>query len=211
MADGAWSAWHNGSWGDWQSASFPVQYDWNLTPSITSITPTQMSAARTTVVTISGNFSAFYDSVGNCSSSMRFVSPSGLYRECQQLTVGPSSASCQLVRGKPFPVNEQQKMFPRLQLCSVDGQEVVAHPEPTCCSESPYLGRVDIALRIDGTTPAGGSLAGGTTITISGAGFGPLDGRIVRSALTYNYFDEMTVCHDLRSSFDIYSYSIRLM
>ena len=63
----------------------------------------------------------------------------------------------------------------------------------TFIMRSRYLGRVDIALRIDGTTPAGGSLAGGTIVTIRGAGFGPLDGRIVRSALTYNYFDEMTV------------------
>jgi hypothetical protein len=155
-----------------------------------------MSAARTTVVTIVGNFSSFRAETENCQASMQFVSPSGLFRACQKLVVGQTSATCQLVRGKPFPLNEQRKLFPRLQLCSVSGAEVVAHPEPSCCSAAPYLGRIDIALRIDSTSPASGSLAGGTTLTIHGAGFGPLDGRIVRSALTYNYFDEMTVSHD---------------
>lgn len=193
VSDGAWSQWHNGTWGDWESAPLPVQYDWDLTPSITSISPSQMSSARTTIVTMVGNFSSFSAASGNCSASMRFVSPSGLYRECQKLQVGAASATCQLVRGKPFPRNEQQRMFPRLQLCTQDGFESIAHPEPSCCSAAPFYGRVDIALRVESTTPTGGSLAGGTTITIQGAGFGPSNGRIVRSALTYNYFDEMTV------------------
>lgn len=84
-------------------------------------------------------------------------------------------------------------MFPRLKLCTSWGQVVVAHPEPNCCSEAPYYGRVDMALRIDSTYPKSGSLAGGSRITIKGAGFSKPGDKIVRSALTYNYFDSMTV------------------
>jgi len=196
MADGSWGQWHNGTWGPWASADETVTYNWELTPTIASITPWQISSARTTRITIGGDFFEFTSLLShssNCTPSMRFVSPSGLFRECQDLVVNDTQASCILVRGKPFPAEEQQKIFPRLALCTADGLEVTAHPEPDCCSPAPFLGRVDVALRIDSTTPTGGSLAGGTVVTIRGAGFGPLDGRIVRSALTYNYFDEMTV------------------
>ena len=70
---------------------------------------------------------------------------------------------------------------------------MVAHPEPDCCSAAPYYGRVDMALRIDSTHPKSGSLAGGSRITIRGSGFSNPGDKIVRSALTYNYYDSMTV------------------
>lgn len=193
-----WNDWHNGTWGDWITASTSYEYDWSLTPSITKIVPSSISSARTTRVTITGDFSSFTlassGASGDCEGTMRFVSPSGLFRECVDLELQGDSASCTLVRGKSFPREEQQKMLPWLKLCHpTSGLAVVAHPEPDCCSPPPYYGRVDLALRIDTTSPSSGSLAGGTLLTINGAGFGPVDGKIVRSALTYNYFDAMTV------------------
>ena len=189
--DGAWGSWHNGSWSAWVPGPAPYEYDWRLTPSITGIAPSQISSARTTRVTITGNFSTF--DATSCDATMRFISPSGLFRECENLELVGNTATCLLVRGKPFPYTEQRRMLPWLRLCTASGHEVVAHPEPDCCSPAPYYGRVDLALRIEATAPHEGSLAGGTRITIDGAGFAPIDAKIVRSALTFNYLDSMTV------------------
>ena len=188
-----WSDWHNGTWGEWITSPAQYEFDWDLTPSITRIEPSAISSARTTAITISGNFAAFSLEAGDCMATMRFISPTGLFRECQNLVLAGDSATCTLVRGKSFPREEQQKMLPWLRLCTPSGLEVVAHPEPDCCSAPPFYGRVDLAMRIDSTSPSSGSLAGGSLITIHGGGFGPVDGKIVRSALTYNYFDAMTV------------------
>ena len=51
--DGAWGSWHDGTWGEWTAASDQYSYDWGLTPSITSIYPSAMSAASTSVLTAS--------------------------------------------------------------------------------------------------------------------------------------------------------------
>ena len=126
---------------------------------------------------------------------MRFVSPSGLYRECKKLVVTETEATCILVRGKSFPAAEQRQMFPRLQLCAAGEVEVVAHPEPDCCSAAPYYGRMDMAMRVEATHPKRGSLAGGTLLTISGAGFSEEEDKIVRSAQTYQCYDKMTVAN----------------
>jgi plastocyanin len=188
-----WSDWHNGTWGGWITSPTQYEFDWDLTPSITRIEPSEISSARTTAIAITGNFAGFSLQAGECTATMRFVSPSGLFRECQNLAFSVSGVTCTLVRGKSFPRDEQQKMLPWLQLCHPSGLEVVAHPEPDCCSAPPFYGRVDLALRVDSVSPSSGSLAGGSLVTIHGAGFGPVDGKIVRSALTYNYFDAMTV------------------
>jgi plastocyanin len=211
LADTAWGAWHSGNWTEWTDVeNISVKYDWALTPSITKIQPAAWSGAMSTKITMTGDFSSFVRGNTNvagagantaaCTAGARFVSPSGLYRECKGLVVEDQQATCWALRGKPFPIGEQPKMFPRLQLCTQSGQEVVAHPEPNCCNEAPQggdpnpnPGRVDIALRIHSTAPSSGSIAGGTLLTIKGAGFSKATDKIVRSALTYNYYDRMTV------------------
>ena len=185
VGDGGWSSWgHPGQWSAWYTApNDTYQFDWEHTPIITSISPTSFSSALSTRVTIHGDFKAFRaDAQYGCRQEMRVVSPSGLFRTCQQLEVKDTVATCVVVRGKPFPMPEQQKMFPRLSLCAASGVPVVAHPEPDCCSSSPYIGRVDIALRVESTHPKTGSLAGGTLVTIKGAGFANETDKIVRSA-----------------------------
>ena len=182
-----------GTWGSWVTKSAAFTYDWGMTPSITKITPAKFGSALTTKIEVRGDFSAFNKGSGSCKASLRFVSPSGLYRECNALKIHADRATCIVIRGKSFPASEQQKMFPRLQLCSSGGQAVVAHPEPNCCSAAPFQGRIDIALRIASTFPKSGSLAGGSKITIKGSGFANLHDTIVRSSLTSNYHDEMTV------------------
>ena len=284
-------------------AAQQFSYEWSTTPSVTGMTPTATSAARTATVTLTVSNGGQVAAVGECTPSMTFVSPSGAVRECEQLgeppspatititqaggfqwtmasdaegvvdtstehfptltikqgtvvnfvgkvekthsfsvrssdsgavVVGPSDVAgsdagveydftwtasnagtfeyfcephqsfmkgtiiveapaagettltCVLVRAEPLPIDEQPEMFPRLQLCNGDGDMVVSHPAPA-------FSKFDLALRITATTPSGGSIAGGAHVEITGAGFVTLDDKIVRSALSYNYYDEMTV------------------
>ena len=97
--DGGWSSWgHPGSWGEWATEEATFAYDWALTPSITKITPSQIGSALTTKLTIEGNFKAFSNGTAGCSANLRFVSPSGLFRECQQLKIYDDHATCVAVR-----------------------------------------------------------------------------------------------------------------
>jgi plastocyanin len=167
-------------------------YSWDETPSLTTMSPTFTSAARTATVLLTVESGVGYANnggkVGECTPSMALVSPSGVERICERLEVNDDGNvfTCVLVRAEPLPLDEQPLMFPRLQLCSSSGEVVVAHPAVA-------INTFDLALRVTATTPATGSIAGGTQVVISGAGFVDLSEMIVRSALTYNYYDVMTI------------------
>eukprot|EP00039_Didymoeca_costata_P018192 m.332487 g.332487 ORF g.332487 m.332487 type:complete len:4620 (+) comp16956_c0_seq1:136-13995(+) len=163
----------------------PFTFDWSLTPSILSMTPLAFSGALTTVVNATLDTFAYSPSpVSGCEPKFTFVSPSGVVKECEKLSISGTSVSCIVQRGQPIPAAEQPFMFPRLQLCAVDGSMAVAHPEPS-------YAEIDIALRITSVSPSEGSLAGSTSVTINGAGFVEMDKKIVRSALSYNYLEDM--------------------
>eukprot|EP00038_Savillea_parva_P003003 m.119932 g.119932 ORF g.119932 m.119932 type:complete len:4300 (+) comp11038_c0_seq7:960-13859(+) len=178
--------------GLFDNASATVTYATAHTPSITMVTPTEISAAITTTVTMSGSFLAngFFLSGVGCEARMDFVAPSGAVRTCSQLTLNSTAATCVLVRGPAFAVDEQALTVPRLQLCTTLPGDlvaaVVAHPEPA-------FRTVDLALRVASVSPQVGSIAGGTLVTVRGAGFADESARIVRSALTYNYLTPMVV------------------
>ena len=181
---------------DGYTHSESLLYSRQLTPSVQSVSPNALRAAVTTHVVLQGSFlsngfnggGGVVDSV--CAATMSFVSPSGLTRDCSYLSINDTAAACTLIRGPAFPVAEQPRTFARLRLCTVlpDGSEiqVTAHPEPA-------YALVDLALRIETVAPQRGSIAGGTRITISGAGFADDSDRIVQSALTYNYLTPMVV------------------
>lgn len=164
-------------------------YRWSLTPSLLSVDPTEISAAITTIVSMTGDFlgGGFSQSGGSdCEASMQFVSPNGDVRVCSQLSINGDNATCLLGRAPPFPAGDQPYTAPRLQLCTSDGLAVVAHPEPD-------FRFVDLGLRVESVSPSLGSIAGGTTLTVVGAGFSDETDTVIRSALTYNYVEAMTV------------------
>ena len=164
-------------------------YDWALTPSMTYMDPIESSSARTVEMTINLRsefaFSAAASSSA-CTPTMTLVSPSGHMRTCENLVLNATTATCTLVRAAPLPVDEQPLLFPRLALCTNAGEAAIAHPEP-------QYSLFDHALRISKTIPPVGSVAGGTRVTIRGAGFVRDNEKILRSAYTYNYYDSMVV------------------
>lgn len=174
---------------DFAAFANKFQYKWSLTPSIVEMTPTVASAGRTTevVVTLANGLGYAANGVDGCEPVLELVSPlTGTVRACSNLEATTDGYRCILVRSEALPAEEQPTMFPRLQLCAQDGAMVVAHPEP------PYA-VFDLALRVTSTTPAVGSIAGGTVLTIHGAGFVDDSEKIVRTALSYNYLDAMVV------------------
>jgi plastocyanin len=162
-------------------------YKWSETPSIVSMTPTFASAAKTTKVSLTLTQKLGYQAepVAGCVPKMELVSPiSGTVRACSNLQATGTGYECILVRSHALPIEEQDQMLPRLQVCASNGQMVIAHPEPA-------FAVFDLALRVTSTSPSVGSVAGGATITITGAGFVDESEKIVRSALSYNYLDAM--------------------
>jgi hypothetical protein len=164
----------------------PLEYDWDETPSVATVSPKMFSSALTTTVTVElEDFRAMSsDETEGCTTTMSFVSPSGLVRNCEQLQMNGTTITCMVLKSEPLPSVEQPMMFPRLQLCTSTGALVVAHPAPAYST-------IDVALRIDSTFPTIGSIAGGTVLTISGSGFVAKDLQMVRSAVTYNYQETM--------------------
>lgn len=170
------------------SSSFVFQ--WDLTPSLVYLDPVEISSALTTPITMMGSnfetgiFGSFSDT--GCTATMNFVSSSGHVRSCSQLVIEGNNVSCLLTRSEPLPPDEQPFVVPRLTLCTPEGQRFVAHPEP-------WIGTVDLGLRIDTVYPQFGSIAGGTQLIITGAGFSDESDTIIRSALTYNYEEATTI------------------
>lgn len=157
-----------------------VAYAWAATPAITAITPDVIGAARSTGVTITGNFSAFVTTAGStaCVPTMEFRSSDGqASRTCGNLTVTATAATCTLFRSEGFGADQQQQSTPQLTLCTAEGTAVYAHPEPA-------VARVDVGLRVTSVTPAEGSIAGGTILTLRGVGFATADETMLVRELT---------------------------
>ena len=162
-----------------------LEYSWAATPSVAAVSPKAFSSAKTAPITVDlEDFRGVsMDASAGCTPTMSFVSPSGLVRTCDKVQINGTVVSCVLAKAEPLPASQQPKMFPRLQLCA-NGQMVVAHP-------TPEYSFIDIALRVDSSSPNTGSIAGGTRITVLGAGFVGIEEKMVRSALTYNYLETM--------------------
>ena len=139
-----------------------VAWSWAQTMHIAAMEPTVLSAGITTKITMEGVFSS---SAGiaetlDCKHSFH-VETTTTSRQCKSLVLNATHASCTLPRGPAPPIGEQQSARPVLRLCTSAGFATHAF----------YTGVIDYALRLDSITPNLGSLAGGTVLTVVGAGF----------------------------------------
>ena len=165
-----------------QVAAQTLQYTWDVTPKYASITPTAFSAAVTTNLAFVGDFGDFTHHQGQAACRHQFFlrSASG-DRACAEVKINGTAGSCIMPRGEPAAVGEQHSMVPKLRLCAADGRAAFAVPE----AGAPAA--FDVALRVTRVLPMAGSFAGGTAVTITGAGFASEDEKQVLTGLTYQY------------------------
>ena len=155
-------------------------YSTSATPQVTSVSPAQVSAAVTTIVTITGSgftvpasYPSFFFSVDS-DNPYNFTAvghattyDNTLFAEfavhlnslsCQVLTASATQITCQLTRSPPNPLNTQLTVAPTVY---VMGQGYAQIGEST----------VELALQVNSVSPTIGSLQGGQYVTITGAGF----------------------------------------
>ena len=163
-----------------------MAYRWAMTPYVATIDPTQFSAAISTRIVAEGDFAGFTTNRSSlCPPEMDFMS-SSWSRRCTDIEMNDTVAICTLVRGAPPPIIEQPTVWLRLRMCGVDAtDEYDAWLDPV-------YDPLDVALRIDATTPDGGSFAGGTNVTISGVGFALMEAVMLKGELTYNHYVSST-------------------
>eukprot|EP00051_Salpingoeca_urceolata_P019992 m.295984 g.295984 ORF g.295984 m.295984 type:complete len:3942 (+) comp19518_c0_seq1:299-12124(+) len=138
----------------------PWTYDWELTPSLTAITSTsQVSSGLTTQFRFSGDFATFSAALvdASCAASVMFGT-----RACVGVEVTDSEVSCLLPRDDPLPAAQQPGQAPTFSLCGSNGW-VRGHVASGV--------QADLALRVTAISTLEGSMQGGTTIVITGAGF----------------------------------------
>ena len=156
-------------------------YAQSATPQVTSITPSTVSAAVTSIITITGsgfvvpasypsyffgvdldnpyNFSAVghattYDNTLFAEFAVHFNS-----RSCQVLSASPTQLTCQLTRSTPLsPQTTQQAAIPTVYVMGLGYAQAGENA-------------VQVAFQVNTVSPSIGSLAGGQYITITGAGF----------------------------------------
>ena len=161
-----------------------LQYTWDVTPKYLAITPTTFSAAVTTNLKFAGDFHAFatpnVSQATKCHHRMFLRSGSG-DRACAEVKINGAEGSCIMPRGAPPLFHEQDQMIPMLQLCGTDGRTAYAVP----ATGAPAA--FDVALRVTNVSTTTGSFAGGTRVTIMGAGFASEDEKQVLTGLTYQY------------------------
>jgi hypothetical protein len=197
----------DGAWGAWAVVTEPYTYSWDETPTISDVTPKELSASITEDITIAGDFVGYSDdaacssiSTSNnaaeapCCARMSLVVyqdtawggwGSALDRPCKNLVINDTHATCTYVRSEPLPEDLQNKVFPKLELCDQAARTVrIAHPEPPSAA-------LDLGMRLTHVSPQSGSFAGGTRVTIAGAGFANTGATVVRSNLLTNYLDSM--------------------
>lgn len=151
-------------------------WDWGLTPELEMLNPSAFSAAKTTYIEVTGNFTGFQES-SDCKHSFEFVTPSGFRRGCSDLVVSDTKATCTSSRGPAPDVADQTHVVPHFRVCGPGGTRAFAFgPEMV----------VDLALRITATSPKSGSFAGGTVVTVDGAGFAPATDTQIADAFTRN-------------------------
>lgn len=159
-----------------ETHSEKVIWDWGLTPELEMLTPSVFSAAKTTYIEVTGNFTGFHESI-DCKHSFEFVTPSGFRRGCSDLFVSDTKATCTSSRGPAPEVADQTHVIPHFRVCGPGGTRAFAFgPEVV----------VDLALRITATSPKTGSFAGGTVVTVDGAGFAPVTDTQIADAFTRN-------------------------
>ena len=156
-------------------------YSASATPQVTSVTPAQVSAAVTTIVTITGTgftvpsaYPAWFYSV-DTDNPYDFTAvghaatyDNTLFSEfavhfnalsCFVLTATATQITCQLTRNQPpNPLTSQLTFAPTVY---VMGQGYAQVGQST----------VEIALQVNSVSPLIGSLQGGQYVTITGAGF----------------------------------------
>jgi hypothetical protein len=176
-------------WGAAGAPSHAVSWDWEMTPSLDSFAPVQFSAAITTSFAATGDFSAYMgaDKEGGCMHSAAFISPAGV-RDCVELVLTDGEARCTSLRGEPFPMDAQASSVLRLRLCSFDGAQAYVFNAGAAAGLT-----IDLALRITDVSPKAGSFAGGTVITIEGAGFADAQDRHVLTGLTRQYTEASNI------------------
>lgn len=152
-------------------------YQPSLTPQITQITPSLVSAAQTVVVTITGtNFFSPVQNLVNAdnttmwdtsditpnsyspSYSVRLVGAS-TSRVCELVSVNDTVIQCRLFRANPDPVTTQ--FTPELRIKYAGLATVTSDVW------------VRVQLQVDSVTPLLNGCGGGYNITIAGAGFIP--------------------------------------
>ena len=168
------------------------EYDWTQQPVVVDVQPRMFSAAVTTLINLTGDFSLHTSFNNNNNSSSSTGAGSENYFDDDDNTVGGGAANatargvcrakvlfgthacsnvvvasatlitCTLTRGAPQPI-DAQIIRPRVVLCGSDGRSLVAHSEPGV--------EADVAFRVLQLSGAVGSIAGGTELRISGAGF----------------------------------------
>ena len=164
----------------------PMAYRWAVTPYIATIDPTQFSAAISTRIVAEGDFADFnVNRSSRCPPEIDFMSGSWS-RRCTEIEINDTVAICTLVRGAPPPVMEQPTVWLRLRMCGADAIDEYD------AWLNPVYDPLDVALRIEATTPDGGSFAGGTNVTISGVGFALMEAVVLKGELTYNHYVSST-------------------
>jgi hypothetical protein len=134
-------------------------YDWGLTPTVLSASPSLVSAGRTTELVFGVSFA---------SSLSAIVLANGASQAAIQLQVGStdclhpvltdsSTATCTFPRGTVAPIDEQVPLPPVLSVANPAGGVFRAHVDPAVT--------VQFALRVTSIQPKLASLVGGTTIT----------------------------------------------
>ena len=168
-----------------------VVWNWSLVPHVSHFAPTQISAAVTTVFQVSGTFDGFannnnsnndndVDDGSACKHELYFESASNR-RRCDELAVEGDAVRCKMGRGPAFlPTLEQATVEPRLRLCADTGSRAFAFNGASSKT-------LDFGLRIDSVSPKSGSFAGGTVVTVQGAGFASESERNILTGLTMQF------------------------
>ena len=156
-----------------------VEYKWERTKQIAAMHPTRLSAGVTTTITMEGDFAGDISGGGDIAETADckhtfHVETATTSRLCKSLVVNATHASCTLPRGPAPPIAEQPSARPVLRLCASSGVSTFAH----------YAGTLDYALRIESVTPNVGSIAGGTVLTVTGAGFADVSETMVVTGFT---------------------------
>ena len=164
---------------DISPSSPEVVWDWLLTPTFESFAPAVVSAAITSSFEVLGDFNGYSES-DTCKHELAFQSPTN-NRVCSELKVEDDRARCKMFRGPGFlPTSEQIQTQPQLRLCAASGSRAFAFNGASTKT-------IDFGLRIESMSPNAGSFAGGTVLTINGAGFGLESDRNVLTGMTMQY------------------------
>ena len=187
---------YSGAWiSELLTTSYSYTYAWSMQPVVTEVFPSSFSAAVTQHLSFTGIFTLHVNGApGICSAKVTIGG-----QDCSYVVVSSSftNITCTLAAGVIKEI-DQQAIQPVISLCDVDGFPILAHIEPEVF--------VNAAFRISSISTAHGSIAGGTTIIISGAGF--ISNRLNRLTVNIDGNGTETVsCNVINASFNVISCS----